>query len=372
MDQIERLAAYYAACCNPQRRLEVGPQSIGWGILGASTIAEQQLIRAIRQQPSAPTASQIAGAWVVAVFSHNERRGRDFARVNHIPHADVNLADLLQRREIQAVCVSSHPRHHYPLTMAALAAGKHVLCETPLALTLEEAKTAYQTALDRGLVLSVNHTVRGNPAIQKIRGLLQQGAIGDLLGGRLSNPTLLSIMRQTWRLQGNGGGVIFDRTIHAFDLLRHLLVDEIKALYAVNTQHILQGTATPQCEEDVLVQVHMQRSGLTFQVHDSFVIGHQPSTLELYGSHGALHLHNWFEPQAASQLWLWRHAQGEPVAVPPLDPHWQTVYAFMAAIRNAGSPLAHGADGVASLAAALAAHRSIRERVSVPVPPAWS
>lgn len=371
MDPLERLAAYYAACCNSQRRLSIGPQSLGWGLLGASNVAEQWLIQAIRQQPAAPNASQVAGAWIIALFSHNERRGRNFAQAHQIPHADLNLTDLLRRREIQAVYISSHPRHHYALTMAALAAGKHVLCETPLALNLEEATTAYQTAQDRGLVLGVNHALRGHPAVQKVRSLLQQGVIGDLLGGRITQTRGLPPAQQTWRLQGHGGGVLLDRTIHTLDLVRYLLADELATVYAVSTQHILQEITHYQCEEDVLCHVRMQQNGLTLQLHDSFVIGHQPSILELYGAHGTLHVLNWADSPPACQLWLWRHGQPEAIPVPILDPYWHSVYTFTGAVRGHSTPLATAADGVISLTAALAAQRSLRERAVIPLPTIW-
>jgi 1,5-anhydro-D-fructose reductase (1,5-anhydro-D-mannitol-forming) len=368
IDRIERLGVLYAASRQQQRHLAISSQSLGWGLLGASSSAEQQMISAIRQQPAAAGVSQVAGSWVVALFSHNERRGLDFARINQIAHADVNLADLLQRREIQCVYVSSHPRHHYPLTMAALNAGKHVLCETPLALTLDEAQALQQTATNRGLVLGVNYVQRANPAVQKVHALLQQGAIGDLLGGRISNTDLLPPSKQTWRLQANGGGVIFDRTIHDIDLLRFLLNDEIATVYGLSTQPILSEANKHQVEENVLAQIQMRRHGVTFQVHDSYFIGHQPTSIELYGSQGTFRIFHWFGVTAESQLWLHQHSRSEQLSIPNINPYWQMVYLFNSAVRNHTPLLAQANDGVAGLAAALQLHKSIRDKVAVPLP----
>lgn len=366
-DRVERLATLYSASCHQQRHLAVGNQSLGWGLLGASSIAAQQMIPAIRHQPAAAGASQIASSWVAAVFSHNERRCRDFARINGIAHAEVNLADLLQRHEIQCVYVSSHPRHHYLLVMAALNAGKHVLCETPLALTLDEAQLLHQTATNRGLVLGVNYIHRANPAVQRLQGLLDQGIIGDILGGRISNTELLPSAKQTWRLQTNGGGVIFDRTLHDIDLLRFLLHDEVATVYGVSSQSLLSETNKGQVEENVLAQFQMQGSKVTFQVHDSFFIGHQPTSIEIYGSQGILSILDWFGAGTTSRLWLHRHRQIEQLAVSNINPYWQMIYFFNAAVRNQGALLAQATDGLIGLATALQLHRSIRNKVTVPI-----
>ena len=142
--------------------LRVGPDSIGWAVLGTGARAVQVVNDALRQQPA--VAPGVAGTWVVGVYSHNELRAQHFAQETYLPHSFANLADLLQRHEVQCVYIASHPRHHFPLTMAALAAGKHVLCEMPLALTLEDAETMQQAAENRGLLLGVCHQGRADRA----------------------------------------------------------------------------------------------------------------------------------------------------------------------------------------------------------------
>jgi 1,5-anhydro-D-fructose reductase (1,5-anhydro-D-mannitol-forming) len=339
----------------------------GWGLLGASQVAEQFTSAAIRQQPAAPGTTQIAGSWVAAIFSHNERRARQFGDANHIPHAYVNLSDLLARRDIHCVYVSSHPRHRFPLVMAALAAGKHVLCETPLALTLDEAKSMAFAAANRGLLLGMNYVARANPAVAMLRVLLADDAIGDLLGGRISNTTALPTHLQTWRLQANGGGVIYDRTTHDVDLLHYLLGDQVDTVYAASTQYVLGETTQRQVPEDLLAQVQLVRSRITLQLHDSFIVGHNPTSIELYGTRGALIVHHWFHAKAESTL-HWRHRdQLEAVSLPLFDPFWHTIYRFNDAVRTAGAPLATAQDGLLSLTVALALQRSLREQMPVRV-----
>jgi len=374
----DELAELYNSSINSRQRLSIGAASLGWGLLGASHIAEHAMIEAIRRQPQARGAPLITGAWVAAVFSHNERLVQQFAQRNQIAHACINLDDLLGRREIQCVYVSSHPRHHVPLTMAALAAGKHVLCETPLALTVADARRVQQAADDRGLVLGVNHTWRGHPIIRAMREAIASGMIGDIVGGRISNASLLQTQFQTWRLQTNGGGVIFDRTIHTLDLIRFLLADEIAQVSSIAGQQILgasQMHGSPLVEEDVLTVVRTAHRNVTLQLHDSFVIPHNRTSVEIYGTGGALLARGCLRRQEQGDLSLVRNQQHTPISVATVDPYWTSVYAFHAAVRattlpqadflQEQGPLATAEDGIQSVAAALAVHQSLAQRSTI-------
>ena len=362
------LAELYQTSIN-QHRQQVGANSLGWGILGASQMAERWMVDAIRYQPAAPGAAGIAGSWAVGVYSHNERRAQQFAQVTQLPHACLNLDDLLGRREIQCVYVGSHPRHHFPLTMAALAAGKHVLCETPLALTLDEAYMMEQAAADRGLLLGVNYAHRADPAIAQMRTLLAKQVIGDILGGRISNTTFLRPQAQTWRLQANGGGVLFDRTIHDLDLVRFLLDDEIAEVMATSGPRMLGsntlGEGAPPVEEDIYTTLRLARHNVIFHVHDSFLIPHNVTSIEVYGAAGTLIARDLFDSDAESQLLLLRNGQFTTVPVAPMNRYWQSIYHFNAAARTATALLATAHDGMVGLAAALAIRQSLEKRTPV-------
>lgn len=316
------------------------------------------MVDAIRNQPPVPKTPQQAGAWVAGVYSHNDQRAQAFAEKAKLPHYFLNLADLLERHTVQCIYVGSHPRHHYPLVMAALSAGKHVLCEPPLGLTLDEAQTMQQAAAFRGLQLGVNYQRRAVPTIQKAHELLTAGAIGDLLGGRIANTRLLPVSQQTWRLKPKGGGVLISQTIHTIDLLRYLLRDEVTTLFAQQTAPILSD-ADSSVEEDVLTTVQMQRTRVALQLHDSFFIPHQPSLLELYGSMAVLQVLYWSDDQRESRLLLWRNGQAETIAVAPHRPDWWSIYHFNAAVRTGAPLLATAEDGRRGLAAILAAQQSL-------------
>ncbi len=369
-----------------QAPLQIGPHSIGWGIIGTGERATQMVNDAIRQQPpiapnTAPniapnTAPNIAGSWVVGVYSHHEERAQRFANNCYLPHSFSNLADLLQRSEISAVYIASHPRHHFPLAMAALAAGKHVLCETPMALSLEEAQTMQLAAAHRGLLLGVGHQLRADPAIKQLQHLLADGKIGDILGGRFSNTTPLTTQQQGWRLHNLAGGVLLNRTPHAIDLLRYLLQDEIATVYASCTQGMLGEGEKSARDEDVQSLVTLKNSRLTFQLHDSFFIPHIPTVIELYGSRGTLQIQHWADRTRPSRLWFIENHRPQPLSIEfgptlkaiPDSADRQLIFAFTQAIRllteseeaAEAALLAPATAGIKSLQVALAAQQSLQ------------
>jgi predicted dehydrogenase len=92
-----------------------------------------------------------------------------------------DLAELLESDEIDAVAVATPARTHHAVAKAALAAGKHVMVEKPLADTGERGQEMVAFAADQGLVLMADHTYCYTPAVLKIRELIEEGALGDIL-----------------------------------------------------------------------------------------------------------------------------------------------------------------------------------------------
>jgi 1,5-anhydro-D-fructose reductase (1,5-anhydro-D-mannitol-forming) len=374
MNQIEpdhplyEWAECYAAWRNPRVRLRVGAASVGWGLLGASSVAARAFLPALRSQPPAQGSDQVASAWAGAIFSHNDRLAAHFADANQIPTVAVNLTDLLDRHDIQCVYVSSHPRHHYPLVMAALAAGKHVLCEPPLALTLDEAQTLVLAAADRGRVLGVNFTARANPAVQTLREWLRTDRLGDLLGARVSNTALLPPQQQSWRLQPTGGGIIFDRTVHDLDVVRFLFADEVATLYGAAGPVILSQSARTQVTEEVVGHVQLARRRILVQIHDAWSLAHRPAMLELHGTYSTATIDNWTGSGPQPTLAITRLNHRTEVPLPSFDPFWLSILLFQQAIANAGMPLASGEDGLRNLILAEGFLRSLREKTPISIP----
>ncbi|TIX08053.1 MAG: Gfo/Idh/MocA family oxidoreductase, partial [Mesorhizobium sp.] len=117
--------------------------TVRWGLIGASTIAKQFMINAIRAQREGE---------VVAVMSSSPERANAYAGENGIPRGVSTLADLLGAG-VDAVYISTTNELHLEQALATIEAGKHVLCEKPLALTSADARTMVAAANAAGVVL---------------------------------------------------------------------------------------------------------------------------------------------------------------------------------------------------------------------------
>ncbi|MFC5931595.1 Gfo/Idh/MocA family protein [Cryobacterium melibiosiphilum] len=119
---------------------------------------------------------------LVAICDLDATRAQALAdRVGGAPAVFTDLDELLAQVELDAVAVATPARTHNGVVMAALRAGKHVLVEKPLADTHDRGVAMVQEAAARGLTLMADHTYCYTPAVLKIRELIAEGALGDLL-----------------------------------------------------------------------------------------------------------------------------------------------------------------------------------------------
>ena len=135
---------------------------VRWGLIGASTIAREWVIGAIRAK----------GGEVVSVLSSNAERGRAYAAKNGIARAATALDEILNDPAIDAVYISTTNELHRDQAIAAARAGKHVLCEKPLALSLEDACQMIAEARDAGVVLATNHHLRNAASHRAMRAAI--------------------------------------------------------------------------------------------------------------------------------------------------------------------------------------------------------
>ena len=152
-----------------------------WGLIGASTIAAEHMIGAFRAN----------GGEVVSVMSANADRAAKYAREHGIAHATTSLADLVASKEIDAVYISTTNDLHRDQVFAAAAAGKHVLCEKPLALTLADARAMVAECRKRGVVMGTNHHLRNAATHRAMRAAIMEGRIGKPLFARVFHSVYL-------------------------------------------------------------------------------------------------------------------------------------------------------------------------------------
>lgn len=316
---------------------------IGWGLIGASTIAREWMVDAIRAQQ---------GNEIVAVMSADPARGKAFAQANRIGSHYGRIEDLLANPEVDAVYISTTNELHKAQTLAAAAAGKHVLCEKPLALTLQDAREMVAACDKAGVVMGTNHHLRNAASHRKIRELVQSGAIGTPLFARIFHAVYLPPHLQGWRLNNPsaGAGVVLDITVHDADTLRFILDAEPMDAVALTQQ---SGMAKGKLEDGVMAVLRFD-NGVLAQLHDAFTVKFAGTGMEVHGSEGSIVGRDVMTQRPIGRVTL-RDAKGE--ADVPLEHenlYVRGVRAFVGAIHGESSPAATGDDGVRSLATALA------------------
>ncbi len=321
---------------------------IGWGFVGASGWASRYIIPAVRAVP---------GGRPVGVLSSSPERGAAFASENGLERSYATLDELLGDPAVDAVYISTTNDLHAEQTIAAAAAGKHVLCEKPLAMSLADAERMIAACAAAGMVLATDHHQRGAPAVTAMRERIEAGAIGEIVAARVSHANLLPPEFRTWRLRRPeaGAGAILDLTVHDADTIRFLLGDEVAEVTALSAN---QGLAAAGIEDSAMTVLRM-RSGALVSFHDAFTVPFAWMGVEVHGTEGTLIGTDVTSSEPIGTVSI-RDADGtRPVPIPATWPLYErAVERFLAAVAGHGRPLADGADGLASLKVALAAAES--------------
>ena len=325
-----------------------------WGLIGASNIAREWVIGAIRA----------TGGEVVSVMSSNAERARDYAAANGIAKSTTELATLLGD-DIDAVYISTTNELHRDQTIAAARAGKHVLCEKPLALSLADAHAMRNACRDAGIVMGTNHHLRNAGTHIAMRDAIAAGRIGTPLAARVFHAVYLPPFLQGWRIDKPeaGGGVILDITVHDADTLRFVLGDDpVEAIAAIQNGGMGQAGL-----EDAVMGVLRFKSGLIAQFHDAFTAKFAGTGFEVHGTEGSLFGRDVMTQKPVGTVTL-RTANGEEqLTTDPTNLYERALGNFHAAIAGRGTPSASGEDGIWSLATGLAVQQAARTGRATPI-----
>jgi predicted dehydrogenase len=222
------------------QRTELGIGIVGYAFMGRAHSLAWQTVSRVFDVPLSPRLAAICGRDRAATEAAAHRLG--WAAV------ETDWRALIDRDDVQLIDISAPGDLHAPIAIAALEAGKHVLCEKPLANTLAEAeamKAAADAALDGGARAMVGFNYRRVPALALARELVADGRLGPLrhlravyLQDWLADPGA----PMTWRMQAEhaGSGALGDLGSHIVDLARYLTGDELTGVSA------LSATFTPR------------------------------------------------------------------------------------------------------------------------------
>ena len=330
-------------------------KNIRWGLVGASTIGREWVINAIRQ----------TGGEIANIFSTDSRRGATYANEFGISKSTTDLGHFLNS-PIDAVYIATTNDLHHGQCIAAAKAGKHILCEKPLATNVADAVNMVKACKAANVVLATNHHLRGAATHRAMRDAIKAGKIGRPLAIKVVHAGYLPVHLQGWRLTNPaaGAGAILDLTVHDADLMRFIIDDDAVSVSATvqNSGMAIAGV------EDAAMGVITFRSGILGQFHDGFTTKYVQTSVEVHGDSGSLVATNCMTQSPVGEVLL-RTAEGETnLLLQHENLYVRTINAFKSAIAGDGEPLSTGEDGVASLAIALAALESSRTKSVVNIP----
>lgn len=178
---------------------------------------------------------------IAAIAGRNAAAAEKLGSAFAVPHLAPEA--ILRDMTIEAVHICTPNAQHFPMAQAALLAGKHVLCEKPLATSVEEAQELAALAAQKGLRNCVCHNLRYYPMVQQMRAMREDGDLGEILvaQGTYSQDWLLYDTDWNWRVDSKAGGPLrcmADIGSHWFDMAEHLTGLRVSSLCAdLNTVH---------------------------------------------------------------------------------------------------------------------------------------
>lgn len=334
-------------------------RKIRFAVVGCGQIARERMIPAIINSKKAE---------IVAVVDIDEKAARNIANLNNIPHHYSSLTDALDKDLIDAVYVSTPNFLHCDITMKAAAAGKHVLCEKPMATNLDDGKRMVESCKKNGVKFMPAYMSRFSEASTKAKRLIVEGAIGKPVIVKSEFAFVMSYAgRGDWRLDPEkaGGGCLFDVGVYPIDFVDFLLDDRIVEIMAISGNIRFNYPV-----EDTLIASFKLSSGAM----GDFVCGYSakiPSTFEVYGTDGNLILKMPFQQNAAVKLELNRkdrkedHHMGLDAA--PFTCYQREVDYFCECIEQNNEPVPNGEVGLYAMQVIEAIYKSAKLRKNVVV-----
>jgi predicted dehydrogenase len=320
--------------------------NVRWGIIGCGSIATSAIAPAIHWSNNGD---------LVAVASRDPATARVRAEAVAAPKAHGSYDALLADPEVEAVYIGLPNGLHEEWALRAAAAGKHVLCEKSLTLSLASARRMSAAFRERGLRLVEGFMYRHHPQWESVRRHLADGAVGEVrsivagLAGTVKNehdhrfsPTL-------------GGGATFDVLCYAVDVARMLLHAEPRRVSAYATLFAPGGV-------DVTTSALLEfPSGVTVSAYGSLRSAPE-QFVTILGTKGRLEVERPFIPDWSNlQVRLLRPDDGQHIlAVGAANHFLHEVEHFASLVREPGRPTYPAEDGVANVTVCEAIERSYR------------
>ena len=254
---------------------------IRWGLIGVGDIAEKRVAGALKDSP---------GSSLVAVASARPERAAAFAAKHGIPRHYGDWREMLRDKELDAIYVATPVRLHPEQTIAAAEAGKHVLCEKPMALDAAECARMIAAARRHGVRLGVAYYRHLYPVVRRMKQILAAGVIGRPVLAQAHAFERFDVSAdhpRAWFLRkaDAGGGPMFDFGCHRIEVLLDLLGPIARVAGGSTNVRF-----TERDVEDTCVAHFVFASGAQAVLAVSHAAGQPRDSFDIIGTEGSVHV----------------------------------------------------------------------------------
>ncbi len=332
-------------------------ESVGIGIIGAGFARTTQI----------PAFRACEGARVVAIASAHRENAERVAREFEIPFASDDWRAVISRNDVSLVSIVTPPATHLEMTLAALAAGKAVLCEKPMAMNADEAEQMRAAASASGRLACIDHELRFLPGRKKMREMIRTGELGKIRHAkflfRADSRATPERAWDWWSDAERGGGVLGAICSHAVDTLHWLLETRISQVSCTLATHVAERhdreTGTPRrvtSDDEANLLLHFTDNERTESATGAISLsvvepGRPEHRVEIFGSRGALRVEEsgeLFHAETGAGVWQIVEVESAPLAEGMRDSSWSRGFTLFA--REIVEALRDGHEHVAEAA----------------------
>ena len=293
---------------------------------------------------------------VTALSRRDQEKARAAAAEYKIPHIFRTTEELSRSPEVDAVLVTTPNSCHLADVLAAVSAGKPVLCEKPMGMDAPECRKMIEAANKAGVELGVAQVFRFEESTAYFRERIKHGEVGRLLFARAEFSYPGRGHARTWINDRSiaGGGPIADVGVHCIDALRYILDDEPERVGAIASTDADSGDV----ESAAILSLEFKRSGLATVLVSTR--GQYRTQLEFIGENGFIRADDALNVERPIKIETWRDGKlaGEEMVSNHLA-YARQVDAFAAAVEKRETFPVSGAEGLSNQLALDAAYRSI-------------
>ncbi len=248
-------------------------KKLNWGVAGCGNFLENTFL---------PTFQNLKRSKLNSVYSSNKKRAEFIKQKFNVENSFDDFQAFLSS-DIDAIYISSKNSDHYQQVIQAAKAGKHILCEKPLSITVEQAQEMVDVCNENNVILTLNYVFRHHPIIKKTKEFID----GNLLGKIVSISAKFNLDYKPndnfrFDLDASGGGALRDLGTHMIDLLRYL-GGEISTINGVIDNVIFDGKV-----DDFAVALVKFESGGYGDFNVSFNVSEPVNRIEILGHKGTI------------------------------------------------------------------------------------